>query len=553
MVDNSGLVGGGGLETTVSLEAGENMSIGDTWFLGADGKAYKNRTEYEKSITLLEAYPYFVYGTAGNEGNLLLVDPSVNKILRVAKGDGNTLWAGITTVNSTTGEHTYNAMTDGGYGLSGSVGNFQALLKIGTNKALAIYRVNTTLYTQVIDYSSTIPTFGAGVNVSSVKNTNAVGVAYDSTNDKVLYAYPGGTNDLVCRVGSITGTSISWNSEEVISNNSTGDQDVSGVLFNETHSTFIVVYRSNANSGAAVFVDCSGASISVHSATSRSGDGSPSAPIKLSNGDYYAYVHDENTNEDLYLLFINMTSSSTDISRTLTLETAYSGDTNPFTAILDLGSGKVLAVVDRKDNSNNRSEYGYIATFDGSTATLVKSFPLPSTNVVKLGTGFGVYESNNNYIELFDNDGNSLGEYDFTNFSTSMPRFMFNRDNNAIYPREDQKLSCTNGLTIIPSSTSYKMVIETGNNKLVTLIGFGVVKEAVTSGQTYKFPVRLAKQGNKPIALTGSGIRPCESYYGTGDSLSLAPFSYINADIEYLGYCIADDVLIVNSSNAKET
>ena len=549
MVDNSGLVGGGGLETTVSLEAGENMSIGDNWFLGADGKAYKNRKEFSVNQSLNEAYPSFVYGSTGTNENAILVDPVANKIIRVAKGDGNTLWAGITTVNSTTGEHTYNAMTNGAYGLSGSWGSFRSLLKIGTNKALAIYQASANLYTQVIDYSSTIPTFGTGVNVSSVTNTSKIGVAYDSTNDKVLYAYPGGTNDLVCRVGSITGTSISWNSEEIIENNGIGTQEVSGALFNETHSAFIVVYREDGNSGSASFVDCSGASISVHKATSQAGDGSPSVPIKLSNGDYYAYVHDEYTSEDLYLEFVNMTSSSTDISVTLTLETAYSGGYNTSTTILDLGSGKVLAAVNRQDSSGNRSNYGYIATFDGSTATLVKSFRLPSYEVVKLGTGFGVFESNNDYIELFDNDGNSLGEYDFSNFSASMPRFILQNR----YPREEQKLTCVNGLTIIPTITSYKMVIETDNNKLVTPIASGVVDQAVTAGQTYKFSVKLIKQGKKPLTLIGSGIKPCESYYGTEDSISLGASGYTNGDIEYLGYCLADDVLVINSNQAKET
>ena len=552
MANTEDLFGNGGLEPTVDLEAGENMAIGNNWFLGSDGKAYKSRLEFAKTIDLLEAYPDFEYGSAGLNDNIVLVDPSVNKVLWAAKGDGNTLWAGITQINPTTGEHTYHTITNGGFGLhSQSSGTFMSLLKIGTNKALAIYRISSSIYTQVIDYSGTVPTFGTGVSVSGVGNTNRVGVAYDSTNNKVLYAYPGGSNDLVCRVGTIAGTSISWNAQEIIRNNSTGNQDVTGVLFNETHSTFIVVYRRNNASGDAVFVDCSGTSVSVYNAASRAGNGYPSVPIKLSNGDYYAYAHDENTNEDLYLMFVNMTSSSTVTTRTLTLETGYSGTQNPNTAILDLGSGKVFVAVDRRDPSNNRSFYGYIATFDGSTATLVKSFPVSSIQVAKLGTGFGVFNDTDRYIELFDNNGNSLGEYDFSNFETSMPRFIFSNGDSK-YPKEEQKLTCANGIVLIPSDDSYKPVIETGNNKFVTPVSSGVVKEAVTSGQTYKFSLRLAKRGGKPLTLAGSGIRPCESYYGRGNSISLGASSYTLGDEEYLGYCIANDSLIINSSSAKE-
>jgi len=97
------------------------------------------------------------------------------------------------------------------------------------------------------------------------------------------------------------------------------------------------------------------------------------------------------------------------------------------------------------------------------------------------------------------------------------------------------------------------MVIETDNNKLVTPIASGVVDQAVTAGQTYKFSVKLIKQGKKPLTLIGSGIKPCESYYGTKDSISLGASDYTNGDIEYLGFCLADDVLVINSNQAKET
>ena len=161
MVDNSGLVGGGGLEPTVSLEAGENMAKGDTWYLGTDGKFYKYRN-YIKQLDFAELHPT----EAGNNYSLLRLysDTASNKLIAISRDDAtNDIYGGIISVDSTSGALTVNALTDLNINLTGSTFTFTA---VGTNKLLITNAASGTMTSFILDFSGTTPTVGSTSTVS---------------------------------------------------------------------------------------------------------------------------------------------------------------------------------------------------------------------------------------------------------------------------------------------------------------------------------------------------------------------------------------------------
>jgi len=269
MVDNSGFVGGGGLEQTVSLEAGENMSIGNNWFLGADGKAYKLRSDLLGTKNIYSFYPNL------SVTNLVFVDPSVNKMVWLGRSSVDASFgAGIVSIDSSTGELTVNAYTDSGDTLNGfissSTGGF---LKLSSNKLLVYTKSGATLESFIIDYSGTTPVFGAKASVTTTNwtstGTGGYDICYDSVNDKVLYAFGENTGNyrVMCVVGAISGTTLTWGSVETIDGTPyTTNSQVGKMLFDTVEEKFIVPFVVRPSGDSAIYacsVDTSGASISV--------------------------------------------------------------------------------------------------------------------------------------------------------------------------------------------------------------------------------------------------------------------------------------------------
>ena len=113
--------------------------------------------------------------------------------------------------------------------------------------------------------SSTI-TFGSEV-VFNAGNTGATSATYDSTNGKVVIAYRDDANSNygTARVGTVSGTSISFGTAVVFNN--TGSTDYIKSAYDSTNSKVVIAYKDwgNSNYGTAIVGTVSGTSISFGS------------------------------------------------------------------------------------------------------------------------------------------------------------------------------------------------------------------------------------------------------------------------------------------------
>jgi len=126
---------------------------------------------------------------------------------------------------------------------------------------------NSSYGTAVIGtVSSSTITFGSEV-VFNAGNTGATSATFDSTNNKVVIAYRDDANSNygTARVGTVSGTSISFGTAVVFNN--TGSTDYIKSAYDSTNSKVVIAYQDNANSnyGTAIVGTVSGTSISFGS------------------------------------------------------------------------------------------------------------------------------------------------------------------------------------------------------------------------------------------------------------------------------------------------
>jgi len=137
------------------------------------------------------------------------------------------------------------------------------------NKVVVAYRndaASNSGYAVVGTVSGTSISFGSPVLFNS-GTTNEIGITFDSNSNKVVIAYQdgGNSNSGTAIVGTVSGTSISFGSEATF-NGSTNDTDIT---FDSNSNKVVVAYQDNTNSGygTAKVGTVSGTSISFGSAT----------------------------------------------------------------------------------------------------------------------------------------------------------------------------------------------------------------------------------------------------------------------------------------------
>ncbi len=575
MVDNSGLIGGGGLETTVSLEAGENMSVGDNWFLGVDGKAYKLR-DYFTGINFASLYP--TENSSGNYSLLrLYLDSASNKMVAVVRdNDTNDIYAGIITVNPTSGALTIGALTDLSINLTGSSFTF---MPVGTNKLLVTNTGSGTMTSFVLNYSTTTPVAGATGTVSPTNFSGLVrGFDYDSVNDKVIMIYKQNIAPyyIRCNVGTISGNSITWNTTESLYGTQSWTSSLTCfTMFDSTEQKFIFVFRNYYNSSnhvniSAFIIDISGGSVSTSGYTNLLISSSASTGFfdsnygakKLSNGNYLACGYFDVPNGKAYVDVVKLTPGGTAITNIRT-ELRDNGSNIVFydsCPIVNVGSaGKFLIGI-----MQGSIDYLYYLQYNGTTLSdpeliysanvnvFINNISNPTGELVLHNITRTVGSDTYNTIQVFDFAVNTevQGYYDFGNSGT-MPYI----PGGYLQNREEDAIIAANGVSFYIPNVSGIPCLTMDNGKIIFITPYGVVKETMVSGTTYKMPVKAVKQGGKPIPITGQNLRPPSSYYMSGESINWYASTNNDTafDSEYIGYCLTDDNLVINSNASKET
>ena len=115
--------------------------------------------------------------------------------------------------------------------------------------------------------SGTRPGAGSPVSVSNMQRPT---VAYDSTNQRVLLVYTISDSSLRCRVGTVSGTVISFSAETLLDSNPINNNTVSRpvVVYNSSRNCFLIVYRNSpAASAYYIVARLSGSTLTFGSAS----------------------------------------------------------------------------------------------------------------------------------------------------------------------------------------------------------------------------------------------------------------------------------------------
>jgi len=144
-------------------------------------------------------------------------------------------------------------------GVESGVVNFVASGDIGNGQTVVIKTDGTV---GIVTLSgSADPSSGSPVLVASLA-TYSTGCAYDSTNNKVIVAYRNFNNDGRARVGTVSGTSITFGSE--VTFNSGGFTSYISCVYDSTNEKVVISYKDSSSSsdGTAIVGTVSGTSIS---------------------------------------------------------------------------------------------------------------------------------------------------------------------------------------------------------------------------------------------------------------------------------------------------
>ena len=199
--------------------------------------------------------------------------------------------------------------------------------------------------------SGTSISFGTPVVIYSGA-VGSLNTAYDSANEKIIVVYRSGANSYgYAHVGTVSGTSISFGSDYNFTTAATSASGY-GLAYDTANSKFVVTYSDSGNSdrGTAKVGTVSGTAISYGSATVYQTGGSswPDLTYDSANGKVVAVVTDNSTtNIKAYVGTVSGTSITFGSGVIVN-----SGNTGEFNAIgYDVQSGKVIVAYEDRSNS----------------------------------------------------------------------------------------------------------------------------------------------------------------------------------------------------------
>ena len=198
----------------------------------------------------------------------IVYDTANNKIIQFYRDTANSyyLTCVVGTVSGTTISYgTPVALSQNSYRL-------RATYDTNSSRAVCIFRNDSASddgFAVVVSVSGTTPTFGTAVEFSDA-NLNAGDCCFDSNSNKVVIAYkssaPAGDTGK-CRVGTVSGTSISFGSETTFTTNNPAD-GLMDCEFDSNLNKVVIAWTDAGNSsyGTSIVGTVSGTSISFGSA-----------------------------------------------------------------------------------------------------------------------------------------------------------------------------------------------------------------------------------------------------------------------------------------------
>ena len=388
------------------------------------------------------------------------------------------------------------------------------------NKVVIAYRDdgNSNYATAVVGtVSGTSISFGTPTVFESGATYYTYGVAYDSANEKVVIGYAdygaGGSGKAI--VGSVSGTSISFGSEVTFESQNVND---TALEYDSVNGKVVVAYRNadSSGQGMARVGTVSGTSISFGSATTFESNNiyQISATYDSTNGKVVIAYQDQDNS--YYGTAVVGTVSGTSISfgTPVVFESGY---TTRFSATYDSSNQKV--VIAYCDGGN--SDYGtvVVGTVSGTSISFGSPVVFESANSIEISA---TYDSSNGKVVIaYRDEGNSsygtaiVGTVSGTSISFGSP-VLYNSGessySSAIYDSSNNKVVIAYkdwGNSSYGTAIVFSPVTISRNLTLENYIG--ISDGAYSNGQT------------ATIQLTGavddaqSSLTPGQSYYVQND------------------------------------
>ena len=196
----------------------------------------------------------------------IVYDTANNKVIQFYRDTANNYY--LTCVVGTVSGTSISYGTPVAY--SANAHRLRATYDTNSSRAVCIFRNETDSddgYAVVVSVSGTTPTFGTAVEFSNA-NMDGGDCVFDSNSNKVVIAYKNGaTAQGKSRVGTVSGTSISFGSEATFTTNNPFDYQMA-CEFDSNLNKVVIVYTdySNSSYGTAIVGTVSGTSISFGSA-----------------------------------------------------------------------------------------------------------------------------------------------------------------------------------------------------------------------------------------------------------------------------------------------
>ena len=335
-------------------------------------------------------------------------------------------------------------------------------------------------------------------------------------NGKVVVAYQQGGTPYYgkCRVGTISGTSISFGTEVTFNSGNTAGI---GMAYDSTNDKLVISYRDNGNSshGTAIVGTVSGTSISFGSEVvfESAATYHISATFDSSNGKVViAYYDDGNSG---YGTAVVGTVSGTSIS--FGSPVVFNDFTTYISATFDSSNGKV--VITFRDNVGSGTGQAIVGTVSGTSISFGSIVTFSSSNI---GTTSATFDSSNSRVVIAYRDvGNSgygtfvVGTVSGTSISFDSPTVFESASSyyiSTIYDSTNQKV-------VIPYSdagnsdrgTAVVYSPDTTTTNLTAENFIGISDGAYTNGQTAT--VQIAGS----VDDAQSSLTPGQQYYVQGD------------------------------------
>jgi len=371
MSNLSDLLPAGGGAKVITATASGNLATGQTVILQSDGTVKQvSATSVTENIGSAVTYG----ATNQTEYPAVVFDPDSNKVIVAYRDNGNSNY-GTARVGTVSG----NSISFGTAVVfeSGSTNFIDASYDTGEDKVLVVYQDagdGSKVKAIVGTVSGTDISFGSSGNVDSNQGTySRVAYSPDDGKHMVVYSDTSQSGRGAARLVTVSGTSFTVSVDSIFETNSV--QDPMDVVYDTTNDKFVVAYNDNNLRGRAKVGTVSGSSISFGSDTAFENDDAQDIRMAFDSSNSKVVLAFQDEDNDRRGRVVIGTVSGTSISFGTKVQ-FNGGITDVYSCVYDSAANKV--VIQYRDQNN--SDYGEYVVGTVSGTSISFATPVVITN-----------------------------------------------------------------------------------------------------------------------------------------------------------------------------